>query len=162
MLIAVVSDTHDLMNLANRVMDVCRERGVQRILHCGDICTANMIDLFKDIPTEYVFGNCDGAKRALTERMAAAGAILHERFGSVLWDGKKIAFLHGDNDTVLDRECRSGKWDMVCFGHTHIHNLFRTGNTLVLNPGAIQPRCEPSRFCLVRLPELEIIPIPIE
>lgn len=162
MMIAVLSDTHNAYPLAKQAMLLCREMKVDRILHCGDICNVEMVDILSELPTDYVYGNCDGAKVTLAKRIEETGGVIHGRFGHVEWEGKKIAFLHGDNDTRLDQECRCGNWDLVCYGHTHRHMLCQVGPTVILNPGAFQRRYDGVGFCMVRLPELEVIRIPLE
>ncbi len=160
--IGVVSDTHNLAELAKKVIFLASEMNVKSFIHCGDICNTEIVDILSKFPTQYVFGNCDGAKRTLTQRIEETGGVIHGRFGQLEWEEKKIAFLHGDEDMRLDRECRSGNWDLVCYGHTHRHMLCNVRNTLVLNPGALQRRYDNPGFCIVELPSLNIVRVPIE
>lgn len=160
--IAVMSDTHGLDDYARQAMALCRELDVKRIIHCGDIGGSKMVDVFCDLPLDFVYGNCDqGSQNLLARRLEEKGGTLHGRFGSVEIEGVKIAFLHGDDDMLLDTEIDSGRWDLVCHGHTHRFELSCHGKTTVLNPGAFQRRWETPCFCVVTLPRLDVTRIPL-
>ena len=51
-------------------------------------------------------------------------------------DGKQF-FLSHYNDLAKPM-AQSGLYDVVCYGHNHLRHEERIGNTLLLNPGAIQ------------------------
>ena len=69
--------------------------------------------------------------------------------------GVKIAFLHGDDLRLLDETIRSGQWNLVCHGHTHVVRQEQIDNTLVLNPGALY-RATPHTLAVVELPSLAV------
>jgi uncharacterized protein len=79
---------------------------------------------------------------------------LHGRFGSLELEGRKIAFLHSDDERLFRETISSRAWDLVCYGHTHQAELRREGPTLVLNPGALY-RAARHTFAVVELPQLE-------
>lgn len=154
MKIAVISDSHGLSESIRKVMALCREKEVDRLIHCGDIGGPSVIDLFCELPTDFVMGNCDIARSLLTSRIEAKGGTCHGRSGTLQFEGINLAFLHGDDDELLEQTIASGKWDLVCYGHTHRHELSCRGETTILNPGALQRRWEAAGFYIVELPAL--------
>src|SRR5262249_55004860 len=117
------------------------------LIHCGDIEDAELIALFRGTPTHFVFGNCDHDRVGLRAAIAAAGATLHEPFGYLELEGRKIAFLHGDDRTLMADVETSGPFDYLFDGHTHKAAEHRTGPTRVINPGALH-RANP-KTCVV-------------
>lgn len=162
MFIGIISDTHGENDLTQKAIQFCKDWKVQRIIHCGDIGSPSTVDFFQDIPTDFVFGNCDGSMtRTLTKKIDEINGKLHNWFGEIEVEGKKIAFLHGHEELRLKQEIASQKWDLICFGHLHQHSLSEFGKTLVLNPGALQQRSERPGFCIIELPEMSISRISI-
>jgi hypothetical protein len=152
--IGVVSDTHGHTTHALAAVRMLESLDVQLVLHCGDIGTAEIVALFAPWPTHFVFGNTDQDRRELQASIEAAGQTCHDRFGSLEVGGRKIAFLHGDDTRALVDARNSGRYDLVCYGHTHQAEQHRQGPTLVLNPGALY-RANPHSFALVTLSDLE-------
>ena len=83
------------------------------------------------------------------------GHTCYERFGHLNVAGCSVAFLHGDDGKLLNQTIRSGRWDVVCCGHTHVAEKFSLGPTLVVNPGAIQRTGHPS-VAVIDLPSREV------
>jgi len=144
MKIGVLSDTHGDIKLTSSALEVFRESGVSRILHCGDIGTPEVIRLFSDIPTAFVFGNCDPRTETLRKTIHSVKQTCHDWCGELEWNGKRILFLHGHQWDRFEFEIHSGQWDLICYGHTHHVELRMVGNTLILNPGAIYRTSSPS------------------
>src|SRR5947209_2947252 len=95
MRIAVMSDTHGRNQTVQRALAEVAERGVTTVLHCGDIEDPETIPLFADLDAHFVLGNCDWDPEALRQAIEKHGATLHEGFGHLELEGRKIAFLHG-------------------------------------------------------------------
>jgi putative phosphoesterase len=155
MLIAVVSDTHGHVPYTTEAVRALQEYSPALVLHCGDIGSAAIVRLFDDWPTHFVFGNVDQDETALRRAIDAAGQICHDRFGCVEAEGKRIAFLHGDDGERFAAAIASGEWDLICYGHTHVAEHHKEGPTLVLNPGALY-RAQPHSFALVDMPSLTV------
>ena len=79
----------------------------------------------------------------------------HDRIGTLEIEGRRIAFLHGDDVKLLRHTIHSGHCDLVCHGHTHVFAAARQGETLVLNPGAVSRGSQPS-LAIVDLPSLDV------
>ncbi len=161
MQIAVLSDTHGKPEPTQTALEQIRQRDVAAILHCGDIGGVELIELFADWPTHFVFGNVDHNREDFHRAIQAAGQHSHGTFGELLLGETRIAFLHGDDAPRLRETIASQKWDLVCHGHTHRKETYQAGSTRVLNPGALY-RARPRTFALVDLPSLavEFLPIP--
>jgi putative phosphoesterase len=124
-------------------------QGAGLILHCGDIEDADTVWLFP-AHSHFVFGNCDSDREVLRQAVADIGGVLYEPFGSLELDGKRIAFLHGD-DTRLFRDLeQNGRYDYLFYGHSHVADERRTGPTRVINPGALH-RARPKTFAILDL-----------
>ena len=137
MRIAVLSDTHSRYQTVEAALALIEERKVDLILHCGDIDDAETVWLFPG-NTRFVFGNCDTDRAALRQAIHAIGATLHEPFGSLELPGAKVAFIHGDVNSLFDRLEHAGEYDYLFYGHSHHAEEHRTGKTRVVNPGALQ------------------------
>ncbi len=153
MRIGVVSDTHGQVQFTRNAVRMLESLEVELVLHCGDIGSAAVVELFAPWPTHFVFGNVDDP-RTLREAIRAEGKTCHERFGQIELAGRRIAFLHGDDEALLNETAAGGEWDLVCHGHTHVARQLRQGRTLVLNPGAVY-RANPHSIAMVELPKIE-------
>jgi putative phosphoesterase len=150
----VISDTHGDLPTTLAAVRMFASFGVDGVIHCGDIGPPETVALFSPFRGHFVFGNMDD-HAALRERITAAGHHCYERFGHLRLEGRSIAFLHGDDGRLLKQTVTSGRWDLVCHGHTHVAARNQVGGTLVLNPGAIQRTAAPS-VAVVELPSLEV------
>ena len=154
MLLGIISDTHS--HFDPRIPSLFR--GVEHILHGGDIGPASIIQRLERIaPVTAVLGNTDaGINFRETEVVSLAGRkFLVHHIVDVLQ-------LHEGIQRRIDLEVP----DVVVFGHTHKPFQETIGATLYLNPGyAGQPRfnllrslallhCEPSGM------RVEFLPLP--
>lgn len=135
--IGVIADTHGLFDHA-----IIRHfRGVDRIIHAGDIGDRSVIRRLEAIaPVTAVSGNIDGYRRGRwpPERLVMlAGRRIAIRH--VIYEGGKIT---KEGQDFLDRE----QPDICIFGHTHRPKIEWLGHLLLFNPGSAGPR----RFHLPR------------
>ena len=138
MKLGIVSDTHGL--LRPEVLPALR--GVDRILHIGDIGKISILDeLAKIAPVTAIRGNVDleGPCAQLPETEV------------VLAEDHYIYMLHDLKTLHLDPA--AAKFAVVLHGHTHVPNHYSKKGVLYFNPGS----CGPRRFDLpVTLGLLEI------
>lgn len=153
MRLAVVSDSHGHVELTRPAIRMLESLEVERVLHCGDIGSIEVIEMFEQWPTEFVFGNCDFNHADLTQAIEAAGQTCHGLFGELELESRRIALLHGHERRRFEEVTASGAYDLVCYGHTHVAKIEQVGETMVLNPGAIY-RANPHSIAIVELPEL--------
>jgi putative phosphoesterase len=150
--LAVVSDTHGQVQFARRAVRLLEPFQPRCLIHCGDIGSPEIPDVFAGFDSHYVLGNVDHYDEP---ELAAAIAQAGQRFGELTLLDKKIAWLHGDDERLLKQTITSGVYDLVCSGHTHKQETRRVGRTLVLNPGALF-RANPRSCAVVDLADLSV------
>ena len=139
MKITIISDTHDnVPNLEKAIMWM-KENNIEQIFHCGDLCAPLMIinilgPKFSG-QIHMVFGNVED--RELTPLKAKDFPQIkhYGDLGEVEISGKKIAFVHFPDKA---RElAKSGKYDLVFYGHNHTAWEEKVGQTRLINPGTL-------------------------
>jgi putative phosphoesterase len=151
MKIGVLSDSHGRVDTVAAALAEFGARGVELVIHCGDIDDAETARAFAGWPTHFVFGNCDWDREGIRRAVADIGATLHEPFGHLELAGKQIAWLHGDKPDLKHDLEQSDHYDYLFYGHTHIAEQHMVGKTLVVNPGALF-RARPKTCVVVELP----------
>jgi putative phosphoesterase len=149
MRIAVISDTHSRYATVEAALKLIEDRGVEVILHCGDIEDSETVWLFPG-KTHFVFGNCDKERASMRQAVHGIGGVVHEPYGYLELDGARIAFVHGDDRDLLSELERSEAFDYLFYGHTHLPREYRAGATRVINPGALH-RARPKTFVFLDL-----------
>ena len=120
-----MADTHGLL----RPQALRRLRGVDRIVHAGDIGNPAVLAALEAVaPVTAVRGNND--------RGAWAAAIPETALLRV--GGVQLYVLH--DLAALDVDPRGAAIDAVIAGHSHRPSLVTRGGVLFLNPGSIGPR----------------------
>ena len=149
MRIGILSDSHGRYETVEKALKILEEKGVELILHCGDIDDADTVWLFPS-NTHFVFGNCDSERTSLRQAIHGIGATLHEPFGKLDLAGNRIAFIHGDDKKLFEKLENSGQYDYLFYGHSHVASEHRTGPTRIINPGALH-RARPKTFAVLDL-----------
>ena len=160
MRIGILSDTHSRYATVARALVALRERGVDWVLHCGDIEDAETVALFRGLTTHFVFGNCDDDADELRAAIEQAGMACYGQFGNLELGGRRVALLHSHDAKLFRQVCTSGDYDLVCYGHTHHAEQRRNGKTLILNPGALF-RATPHSIATVDLATMEAMIVPL-
>jgi putative phosphoesterase len=153
MRLGVVSDTHGHVELTRPAVRMLESLEVDAVLHCGDIGSIEVVDLFTIWPTHFVFGNCDYDTERFAAAIKKAGQTCHGLFGDLEFDGVRVALLHSHERRRFRETIDSGDYQLVCYGHTHVAAIDKHGKTTVLNPGAIY-RAEPHSLAIVDLPSV--------
>ena len=154
MRVGVISDTHGQVEYTRPAVRLFRSLDVNVVLHCGDIGSVAVVELFARWPTHFVFGNCDYNQAELAAAIAATGHTCHGLFGDLTLKGVRVALLHSHERQRLSQTLETGDYGLVCYGHTHIAAIDRHGETMALNPGAIY-RADPHSVAIVELPSIE-------
>ena len=149
MRIAVISDTHSRTSSVLDALKAMAERGVERILHCGDIQDGETVRLFPP-HTHFVLGNCDD-KDEIADAARSINATFHGAWGEMEIAGQALAFTHGDEFSLLHDLEFADAFDFLFHGHTHIAKVHQTGITRIINPGALQ-RVARRTFLILDLP----------
>jgi len=123
--IGLIADTHGLL----RPEAVAALRGVDRILHAGDVGRISVLEeLEKLAPVTAVRGNVDNGGWA--ERLPMTAEI---ELGPV-W----IYMIHIVDD--LDLDLVAAGFSVLVYGHSHRAVIERRGGLLRVNPGSAGPR----------------------
>ena len=154
MRLGILSDTHGQVALTRNAIRMLESLDVEAVLHCGDIGTPEVVELFTAWPTHFVFGNCDYDHAELALAIKKAGQTCHGLFGDLEFAGVRIALLHSHERQRFRQTVDSGDYRVVCYGHTHVAATDQRGDTLVLNPGAIY-RANPHSIAVLDLPSVE-------
>jgi putative phosphoesterase len=154
MRLGVISDTHGHVELTRPAVRMLESLEVDAVLHCGDIGSLAVVELFEKWPTHFVFGNCDENTDKLAAGIRRAGQTCHGLFGDLEFAGVRVALLHSHERRRFRETIDSGDFSLVCYGHTHVAAIDRHGDTLVVNPGAIY-RADPHTLAVIDLPAVE-------
>ncbi len=152
MRIGVVSDTHGQVDQTRPAIRMLESLEVERVLHCGDIGSPEVVELFAPWPTHFVFGNCDYDHALLANAMEDGGQHCHGTFGDLEFSGVRIALLHSHERQKFREAIDNPEYDIVCYGHTHIAACDEQEGKIVLNPGALY-RANQHSIALLELPE---------
>lgn len=142
MKIGLISDTHNNLPATIRAARLLLDHGVEAVLHCGDIGQPRILEELytrfydKGITLYFVFGNCDFGVPAVLDYPELDGLHPCGRFGELELGGKRIGFMHGDDDRTFARQAESGCFDYLISGHTHVPHDQMLGATRLLNPGS--------------------------
>jgi putative phosphoesterase len=133
--VAVLSDSHNKVDFTKEAIDFLKLQGAQYLVHAGDLCLKENLELLKEssLPYVCVYGNNDNSLVYLSNEYKIEDIkfkLMHLPF-----------YLNGDSDVVI-------------FGHTHIFESEYKEGTLFLNPGEICAREKPLSECVL----LEINP----
>lgn len=158
MIIAVMSDSHDHLDNLRKALELIRREKARHIIHCGDFVAPFVLKELQaaGISLNAVFGNNDGDQHLLTRTALASNGLiqLDSLIGELDMDGFRIAYTH--QWAVAEGLAATGKYRLVCFGHSHAFFKDQIGETTVLNPGDIMGKDEQPGFCLVNTESGEI------
>lgn len=126
--VGLIADTHGLLRPG--VHEALK--GVQLILHAGDVGGSQILDELRLIaPVRAVFGNTDPpGDPALADQIALeiGGARIHVSHG------------HEVGSPTPIKLAQRYDADVVVYGHTHKQLVTMLGEQLFVNPGAAGPR----------------------
>lgn len=60
MIVGVISDTHDNVSAVDSAVSIFEERGVETVIHCGDVIAPPVVPHFEGLEVHAVLGNNDG------------------------------------------------------------------------------------------------------
>jgi len=120
------------MGAIAKAVELFNAEHVVQVLHAGDIVSPFTFELLRTLQAPFggVFGNNDGDRLLLRERSAGA---LHVQPHFVTLDNIHGVIVH--EPILVKSLSRSGDFDLVIYGHTHVPDVHREGATLVVNPG---------------------------
>ncbi len=155
MLIGVLSDSHGQLERLAEVAELFNSRGVETVIHCGDITTAEAVEALADFEVHWVFGNCDWDEDPLRAAMTGFGHRCHGFRGDLEIGGCRLGFTHGHRYELFQAMVSSNEYDIVFHGHTHVRRDEVEHGTRVICPGALHHAAPPG--CLVlTIPKMRV------
>lgn len=130
MLIGLISDTHDRLPMIDRAIDLFQRRGVQAVIHPGDLVAPFAAERLLRYagPIYVIYGNNDGEREGLKKLLPQItdGPV------RLVMAGKKV-LVHHFIDWCKPNDIAQA--DIVITGHTHGVVDEQQNGTLFLNPG---------------------------
>jgi uncharacterized protein len=133
-MIGIISDTHDNVPNILKAVEIFKKRKVDFVIHCGDVVSPGTVRFFDGLNTKFIFGNCDGDRTLIEEKVEEIGGIHLGMNCEINHEGKTIGIVHGDNRTAYEKMTCKGN-DYLLHGHRHIPEDTKKGNTRILCPG---------------------------
>jgi len=140
MKIGIISDSHGKAKRLRAAIDVLTDRGVETIVHCGDIGSRECMEVLgsASVPTYAIPGNMDRHAEQLAAIAARSGVEFSWEIVRVpIGDNEYLVATHGDDEDILGELITEGQFRYVCHGHTHHARDERIGKVRVINPGAL-------------------------
>jgi hypothetical protein len=148
MKITICSDIHDNIWRLEELLPGMNDG--ELLIFCGDFCApftlAQLAEGF-DGPVHAVHGNNDGDVRLLGQVAEQAGNVtLHGELAELDLDGYRVAVNHYPD--IAEGLARSGRYDLVCYGHDHTLRIDKVDGTWIVNPGEVMGRFGRSTYVL--------------
>jgi putative phosphoesterase len=137
MKLGILSDSHDRVDWVERALAAFDTRGVERLIHCGDVTGAKTVFAFAGRTVDFTLGNCDWDPDALRTAVREIGGTMHPQFGDLQLDGRRIAWTHSHDARLFHQLEFCNDYDYLFYGHTHEAEHHYTNKTRVVNPGAL-------------------------
>ena len=139
MKIGILSDTHTKVKNAQKAIEMLIENGAEFIVHAGDICEYETLELLKNCGKRYVavYGNNDAH---LVEHHNDYNLVQEPHYFKLADTTFKL--MHLPFYMTPDTE-------VVLFGHTHEFKSEFIEGTLFLNPGENCARNKPLSECVI-------------
>jgi len=135
MKIGIISDTHDNIDNILKAVREFNKRQVDLVLHAGDFVSPIAVESFAGIKLVGILGNNDTDIPGLTSAFNKIHGELKGEIYEGEYDGVKLVIYHGTISSKRDFLIKSGKYDLVIYGHTHRKTTDMIGRTVVVNPG---------------------------
>lgn len=139
MKIGILSDTHYKFQKAKDALKMLLNNGAEFIIHAGDICEKETLDLLKNCGKRYVavYGNNDAH---LMQYQNDYNLVKEPHYFKLA--NTKFKLMHLPFYMAPDTE-------VVLFGHTHEFAVEFNEGTLFLNPGEVCAREKPISECVM-------------
>jgi putative phosphoesterase len=133
-MIGVLSDSHDNVDAIKKAVRFFNEVPCDLVLHAGDFIAPFAAREFGRLscPVKAVFGNCDGEKDGLKKVFVSLGEIEEEPF---IFSHVERIILLTHTQFANEKNIRSGKYEVIVYGHTHKPDVRKNNGVLVVNPG---------------------------
>ncbi len=171
MIIGVLSDTHiDEMNALPHIINEFKKRGVEIVIHCGDIVRKHLnAELFDNLPVicaliEEQIGREEFQTPPTGWTFTKPGnriVKLNDYLSIYVGHKRAFEFLTGSEarlSQMLDSIRKENDWVRWLFsGHTH-HQIYKQGHLInFVNPGAVEDSFDGYEFAVINTDNGEIV-----
>ena len=142
MKIGLISDTHDQLDRTRRAVETLVNNGAERLIHCGDFVSPEILIACCAVPLDFVFGNNDWrVEHELREATASHRARCLEYGANITLADRSIAVTHGHLHTE-SRSLMADEPHYLITGHSHVAMDRMRESTRWINPGALHRASE--------------------
>jgi len=133
-MIGIMADSHDNLHAVKKAVQLFKDAVCKLVIHAGDFVAPFAARELENLncPVKAVFGNCDGEKKGLEKTVSSFGEI---QKSPLLFSHDGLDFFVTHVPSGLKRHTASGKYDFIIFAHTHTPEVYKKGDTLLINPG---------------------------
>ena len=114
-----------------------RESGAELIFHVGDVGGRHVLDELRDTDAAFVWGDADKDRMGLLRHAQRIGVACYGILADIDLDGKRAAFLHGDDKKLLQKLLAEQQHDFLIWGHGPEGEDRKVGKTHVIHPGSL-------------------------
>lgn len=140
MKIAILSDIHENYHNLILALQAMEKYQIDQIICLGDLMNSGIAKLLavQPIPVFLIWGNNDGEKVEITlasKKENSALTVSTKSYDFLHLGGKKIFISHYEN--LAYPMAKSGEFDAIFYGHTHLQKTEKINHCWVVNPGEI-------------------------
>jgi hypothetical protein len=166
MKIGVLSDTHDSLSNLIFALAGLRERGIETVIHCGDLTDFELLSRFEGFRLIYLLGNMDHANGTIVKLVQKmnpdnfAGLVFTGNLGGV-----PVAATHSHLEGKVMELVQSGRYQWIFHGHTHQRRDETIRGARIVNPGALGGLRRGLRtYCIADLsaPSVEFVTVGVD
>jgi len=134
-----MSDTHKKLGRAKKAIDLLIEKGVEFIIHAGDIVRVEVLEYLEEKNIRYVavLGNNDYHLYSVVEKFNLFSEPYYFKLANKTWKLMHYPKYMFPLDT-----------DIIVYGHTHDVDITFNGKNLILNPGEVCARDHGFSTCM--------------
>ncbi len=134
-----MSDTHKKVGRAKKAIDLLVSKGVEFILHAGDIVEEEILEYLENCGVRYtvVLGNNDFHLYKVVDKYNLNSEPHYFKLASRTWKLMHYPKYMFPLDT-----------DIIVYGHTHDVDITFNGRNLILNPGEVCARDHGFSTCM--------------
>lgn len=150
----ICSDVHDHVGNLESALMVANTANCDSVIFCGDLCSPFMLSVYNsgcNLPLHMVFGNNDGDRFHMANKIQVLNIdrpegrklhlhgefLLSEKGHSLEGIPEYIALAVYHYPEMARVIALSGKYNMVCCGHSHNSSIEKVNETILVNPGSL-------------------------
>ena len=139
MRVGIMSDTHKKLGRAKKAVDLLLDKGVEFIVHAGDIVRVELLDYLEEKNIRYVavLGNNDFHLYDVVDKYNLVTEPYYFKLANKTWKLMHYPKYLFPLDT-----------DIIVYGHTHDVDISFNGKNLILNPGEVCARDHGFSTCM--------------